>query len=59
MWISVVTFAAIGWICALYLWQAYEFRNDRKRPPEQPRPMEHAGWDSLLGLKTSEFERPS
>ena len=57
MWINVVTVAAVGWVCALYVWEAYEWTTERNEPPQQPRPMENAGWDSILELKTSEFQR--
>lgn len=57
MWITVVTAVAVTWVCALYVWEAYDLTNERHDPPAKPRPMENAGWDSLLGLKTSEFER--
>lgn len=58
MWITTVTILAIVWVCTLYVWEAYDFSRDSAEPPESPQPMEHAGWDSLLGLKTSEFDRP-
>ena len=55
MLISLITTLAIVWVCALYVWEAYDLSSESEEPPQQPRPVEHAGWDSLLGLKTSEF----
>ena len=57
MLIATITSIAIVCVCALYVWEAYDFTSKREEPPEQPRPLENAGWDSLLGLKTSEFDR--
>ncbi|MFB6372947.1 MAG: hypothetical protein ABEN55_07490 [Bradymonadaceae bacterium] len=58
MWIGLITTIAVGSVCALYVWQAYaKISEDAEEAPQSPRPMENSGWDSLLGLKTSEFDR--
>lgn len=57
MWITIVTAIAIACVCALYAWEAYDLSSEPDEPTENPQPVEHAGWDSLLGLKTSEFDR--
>lgn len=57
MWIGAITAVAIATVCTLYVWEAYDFWTESDEPPEQPRPVEHGDWDSLLGLKTSEFDR--
>lgn len=57
MWTGTITTIAILCVCALYVWEVYDFSTERGEPPEQPRPIERGDWDSLLGLTTSEFDR--
>ena len=57
MWIGIITTTAVACVCALYVWEAYSLSGNDDEVPQSPRPLENAGWDSLLGLKTSEFDR--